>query len=232
MKTYPPLLSNTSLKLLTDCPKCFWRDKVLKIKRPKGIIPGLQRGMDDVIKKYYDQFRNKKVLLHDVNPKVYLFQDQEKLDVWRFWKTGLPRYSYKGIEVMGAIDECGYELIKKNQYLLPVDYKTKEKQVQAGYGDKWYKFQLSLYSYLMKQAKMKVTDYGIIIYYSPDIMKGETLISFNRELEFVKVDYYAVESTIESAINVLKGKEPPSNPECEYCNYYNKIAWDKTSRRR
>jgi len=231
-KGYPPLLSNSSLKLLIDCPKCFWRDKILKIKRPKGIIPGLQQGMDDIIKVYWDSLRKRGIKIHDENPTIYLFEDQVKLDEWRFWKSGLPRYSHKNIEVMGAVDEVGYEKIKKQKYFLPIDYKTKKDQVQAGYGDKWYKFQLSLYSYLMKQAGMKVTDYGMIAYYSPARQQTKTIFHFNEDFEFVKVDYYAIESAIESAIGVLKGKEPQGNPQCEYCQYIDKIIWDKTSRRK
>lgn len=231
--SYLPILSNSSLKEMHRCPRCFWVAKKLKVEKPKGIIPTLQRGMDTVIKEYWDNLRkSKKEVRIDIikEPKIYLYQNQQNLDEWRNWKTGLPRYSNKYVTLMGAIDEIGYEKSGNKKYLLPMDYKTRESGVRDGYGEKWHKLQLSIYSFLLNKAKILCTNYGIPLYYFPEKVIDKNKFSFNRMHEVVLVDYILVEESLDKAIKILEMSKPPeSNPNCEYCNWLNQIIYIKNN---
>src|SRR4030065_1387905 len=50
-------LSNSTLNLFLECPRCFWLQKNKKISRPRGIFPTLPSGMDSVIKQYFNRYR-------------------------------------------------------------------------------------------------------------------------------------------------------------------------------
>ena len=103
-------LSPSALNLFLDCPRCFWLDKLKGIKRPRGIFPSLPGGMDREIKGHFDCFRSKGSLPPELGGEVFsqvrLFADQEKLELWRSWRTGLV-YQDKaaGTFLSGAIDD-------------------------------------------------------------------------------------------------------------------------------
>jgi hypothetical protein len=48
--------SSSTLKLLHECPRCFWLHFHGK-KRPATIFPSLPGGMDAVLKDHFDRFR-------------------------------------------------------------------------------------------------------------------------------------------------------------------------------
>src|SRR3989338_6659737 len=52
------MLSPSALNLFLECARCFWLEKVKKIKRPRGIFPSLPGGMDRIIKTYFDSYRS------------------------------------------------------------------------------------------------------------------------------------------------------------------------------
>src|SRR3989338_1065151 len=106
----PPIkLSPSTLNLFLECPRCFWLDKVKNIKRPRGIFPSLPGGMDRVIKAYFDTFRAKSVLPPELDggnfEGVKLFSDQDRLERWRSWKTGLVYRDGDGSVLGGALDD-------------------------------------------------------------------------------------------------------------------------------
>ncbi|MBI4441132.1 hypothetical protein HY639_03120 [Candidatus Woesearchaeota archaeon] len=55
-------LSPTSLDMYNDCPKCFWLKMNKKIDRPDTPFPSLPSGMDKVIKRHFDAYRQQHLL--------------------------------------------------------------------------------------------------------------------------------------------------------------------------
>jgi len=78
-------LSPTSLSLFEECPLCFWLKIVKKISRPESPASTLPRGMDLLIKKYFDYYRKLKELPPEIKGKVRgsLLPDQQLIDEWQ-----------------------------------------------------------------------------------------------------------------------------------------------------
>lgn len=78
-----------------------------------------------MIKIHFDTFRAKRTLPGELNGKdfegIELFRDQEQLEKWRSWRTGLVYWDNDGSSLSGALDDL---LVKDGQYI-PFDYKTK-----------------------------------------------------------------------------------------------------------
>jgi len=124
-------LSPSALNLFLDCPRCFWQEKNLGIKRPRGIFPSLPGGMDLVIKKYFDLYRKKGMLPPELEGKVEgkLYPEMDILERWRSWKHTNLKYEDEssGAVLSGALDDC---LLDKGFYI-PLDYKTRGGPLQG-----------------------------------------------------------------------------------------------------
>jgi len=55
----PFKISPSSISLMNECPRCFWLDKHKVWIRPNGIFPSLPSGMDSILKKHFDKFRDR-----------------------------------------------------------------------------------------------------------------------------------------------------------------------------
>ncbi|MBI4056218.1 MAG: PD-(D/E)XK nuclease family protein, partial [Elusimicrobia bacterium] len=162
------LLSPSALNLFHDCAHCFWQEKVMGIKRPRGIFPSLPGGMDRVIKSYLDTFRAKNTLPPELQSQedfsgIRLFSHQAQLEKWRNWRTGLS-YEEAAIQVVlsGALDD----LLVKDGLYIPFDYKTKGSVTTPEDAIRYYQNQLDCYALLLKENKMPLAGYAFLLYYS------------------------------------------------------------------
>ena len=225
MAKWNPVVSNTTLKELIRCPRCFWLKKVKKVQFPKGIMPGLPNGMDETIKRYHDDLRAKSKKAVKLPYQIYLYRNQGNINEWRDWKRGLPRLTKSGIDLMGAIDDMGYEEYSKKNYLVPIDFKTKENRPRDGYADKWYKLQGSVYTYLLKKAGYDVANHCLVIFYSPDELKKNGVdFKFDVVYQMINCDDEMVEELFDRAIRIMKSKKaPPRSPVCDVCEYVEQV---------
>jgi len=138
--------SPSSLKLLRECPRCFWLHFHGK-KRPASIFPSLPGGMDKVLKEHFDRFRMQGTLPPELKVDAQLYPDQAQLDIWRNWRTGLS--VTKGAHALsGAVDE----LLLVDGKIVVLDYKTRGypvKEETPGFSQD----QLDLYTYLRERAR-------------------------------------------------------------------------------
>jgi len=81
----PLSLSPSSISLFIECPRCFWLDRVKGVKRPSGPFSSLPNGMDRVLKRHFDLHRGDNTPPEELEGRFRgrLFQDIEKLKVWR-----------------------------------------------------------------------------------------------------------------------------------------------------
>src|SRR3989338_6047630 len=103
----PFKFSPSSLRLLEDCPRCFWLHFNKNIKRPDSIFPSLPSGMDRILKVHFDSFMKKGMLppeLHSLNGEVKLFDDENLLKIWRNNLKGITWSDEDSNLFRGAID--------------------------------------------------------------------------------------------------------------------------------
>jgi len=214
-------LSASTLNLLNDCPRCFWLKFKKKKERPRGIFPTLPSGMDNVIKKYFDTYREKNELpkeLQEEIPNSTLYPDHENIRKWRDWRTGLNYTSPKGIKLIGAFDDI---VVHKDDTISPLDYKTRGFPPKSIIdSEKYYGLQLSVYSFLLKQNKYKISGQGYLIYYYPKEIKDNGIVQFNiKPVRIGEDPKYAIDMCTKALEILESDKIPKASPGCEYCSY-------------
>lgn len=215
----PISLSPSTISLFLDCPRCFWRHMVPKIRRPSGAFPSLPAGMDRVLKEHFDKHRNTGTVPEELEGKFKgkLFSDMEKLNVWRNNFRGL-RYTDKnsGIILMGALDDL---FVTEDGLYAPLDFKTR------GYPRKentheYYQHQMDIYSFLLEKNGMKPADFAILIFYHPISVNEEHHVEFDPDAIKVRVDRKRGEKIFLDAIECLHlEEEPEPGPNCDWCTY-------------
>ena len=184
-------LSRSKIDLFIECPRCFYVDNRLGIKRPLGFPFTLNSAVDTLLKKEFDLYRKGGHVtstcptFHPLIKKygvdavpVY----HEELEKWRTNFTGI-QYHHKptNLIITGAIDDLWQN--SKGEYIV-VDYKatSKNDKIEAMDED-WhegYKRQMEIYQWLLRQVGLKVSDTGYFVYCNGDTAKE----TFNAKLEF------------------------------------------------
>src|SRR5882757_10884244 len=81
----PFKVSRSKIELYKQCPRCFWLDVRLKIKRPEGPPFNINKAIDELFKKEFDGYRAKAIphplmVQYEVNAIPFA---HEKLNDWR-----------------------------------------------------------------------------------------------------------------------------------------------------
>jgi len=213
--------SPTSLSLFKECPRCFWMDKVKKIKRPRGIFPSLPGGMDAVLKKYFDIYRKNGKLPPEIDNKVEgsLFSDMKKLDNWRNWRKCELQYidDKNDACLTGALDDC----IVKDGFYVPLDYKTRGWALKENPA-KYYQLQLDCYCLMLESSGCKTCKKGYLVFYWPLAVTEDGIVKFHVEPILLSTDIGNAKDMVAKASNILNSDVPPVQGEsCQYCAYLN-----------
>lgn len=210
------LSPTTGLNLFSECPKCFWLHFNEDVHRPRGIFPSLPGGMDLVIKKYFDQYRD--TLPPELRGKIpgALMADLDLLEQWRNWKKGLEYYDkMKNAVLFGAIDDC----LTDGDFYVPLDYKTRGSAPHEGDSEKYYGTQLDAYSLLLEENGYKTKGFAFLIYYYPSQVLEEGLVKFVIQPIKVETDTKRARRTFRAAVDLLRGPMPKHHSDCEYCSW-------------
>ncbi len=215
----PYRLSPSSLKLYTDCPRCFWLKHNEKIERPRGIFPSMGSKLDLIIKNHFDNFRpDIPPELDDTEAEEYmLFNNTEKLKEFRNPFKGLRYEDGQGNILMGAVDE----LIIKDNKIAVLDYKTR------GYPPKedtytYYQNQLNIYSFLLEKNNYQTHNHAFLLFYFPSNIDDFNNIEFSTELVKLDINKKAGVSLFENALDTLYSSEPAPQ-ECGFCELANTL---------
>lgn len=218
-------LSPSSVGLFKECPKCFWLYIKKRLHRPRGPFPSLPGGMDEVIKKYFDQYRKMGKLPPELEGKVSgkLAGDLAWIEKWRDWQK-VPPYLNKslGVKVRGGLDDC----LQDGNVLIPLDFKTRG-YPPKGNSEKYYQHQLDIYALLLAENREEphpVANFGYLLYYYPQKVKEKGRIDFATELVKLETSLQRAKDLIKNAVAVLKGPEPESHSQCEYCLWHRLIS--------
>lgn len=216
----PIKVSPSSVSSLLECPRCLWLQVNENIKRPRGIFPSLPDGMDNVFKKYFDEYRGKNKLPPEIEGKVEgtLFTDAKQLHAWREFNFGrggiraeIPEYN---MMLSGAIDDL---MVSPGGKLIPFDFKTRGYPAKEDTHEH-YRHQLDLYSLLFKKNGMEPAEYGYLLFFWPNSYNlGQA--SFKTQVIRMDVSPSRGLATLERVHTIVTGPMPQSHETCEYCVY-------------
>ncbi|MFA6534445.1 MAG: PD-(D/E)XK nuclease family protein [Patescibacteria group bacterium] len=223
--TEPFKLSRSKIDLFLNCPRCFYLDRRLGVKRPEGFPFNLNSAVDKLLKKEFDIHRAREQahpLMKAYKLKLIPFS-HAKLDEWR--------ENFKGVQflhrstnflVTGAVDDLWTD---GKGTIFVVDYKATSKTSEVNMDADWqigYKRQMEVYQWLLRQNGFKVSDTGYFVYCNGTTDRA----AFDARLEFdIKIILYTgnaswVDGALADAKECLiSDKVPPAAPECEYCSF-------------
>jgi len=215
----PFKLSPSTLSLFSECPRCFWLAFRKDVKRPAGIFPSLPSGMDAVLKTHFDSYMEKGELPPELKSlddgKLKLFDDAEKLKIWRSNFKGIQWKDKEGNILRGAIDN----LLKKGEKLIVLDFKTRGFPLKEDTAEH-YQNQLNLYNLLFRKNGYKTEDYAYLLFYHPTAVNKKGEVVFHTDLVKMEIDVTAAEELFNNALRVLESDEVPApSTECQYCGW-------------
>jgi len=212
----PYKLSPSSLSLMEECPRCFWLDKHNVWKRPTGIFPSLPSGMDNILKTHFDKFRDKGELPPELRESeckhgCKLFDDAEKLRIWRNNLKGISFEDKNGNILHGAVDN----LLMKGKKIIVLDYKTRGFPLKEDTHEH-YQNQLDIYNFLLRKNGYETEDYAFLLFYVPKEVTPTGEVIFDTTLKKMKIDTKNAESIFNKAIKLLDEECPEKC--CEWCD--------------
>lgn len=216
-------LSPSKLNLFNECPRCFHDAYTSECPRPRGIFPSLPGGMDLVMKKYFDQFREKLPTGLEGKLPGVLMSDTSLLKRWRFWKTG-PTYfdTERNIQLVGALDDC----LVDNGFYIPLDAKTKGSEPKDD-GSQYYQTQLDCYNLMLEAQGLRVRDEGWLVYIYPMTVAINNIPLEGNELNVVfgtkpfklACSRERAKEIVIKAAECSRGPRPKAADTCEHCQY-------------
>jgi hypothetical protein len=225
-------ISRSKIDFFLECPRCFWLDRRLGIKRTS--IPSflINQAIDDLLKKEFDIYRAKK------EPHPYMVAagvdaipfSHPKLDDWRHVFTGV-QYLHEptNLLIFGAVDDLW---VNKDGEVIVVDYKAtaKEKEIKdldpsPGWHDA-YRKQMEIYQWLLRGNDLKVSDTGYFVYANGTSSEPtfDGVVKFRVNTFPYKGDSLWVDKTLVELKACLEGEIPavgngPLGNGCEFCAY-------------
>jgi len=154
--------------------------------------------------------------------KGFVLYTGSDLNKMRNWKSNpMCMMDVNGNMIVGAFDDLLHN--PETGELCFLDYKTKGKEPDQNYVEKYYQTQLNIYTRFLELGGKKVAPFGVFLYFWP-VTSGSGLLDFQFKPFFLKPDTNAAEELFKDAIRCLSGPLPPANPNCEYCAFVAKRA--------
>lgn len=222
----PYRVSRSGIDLFLNCPRCFYLDKRLGIKRPSGPPFTLNSLVDALLKKEFDVHRATATahpLMKTYGIDAVPYQD-ERMDEWRdSLRRGITYvHPATNLKITGGVDDVW---VTPAGELIVVDYKATSKATEVNIDAPWqiaYKRQMEVYQWLLRRNGFEVSNTGYFVYCNGD----QDREAFDGRLEFtIKVIPYTgndawIEPTINELHACLCAEVVPSPPAtCEYCRY-------------
>lgn len=207
-------LSHSALEELNRCPRCFWLSYKEGIKLPEGIQSRLANRFDNILKKYFENYRQQDKLPPLVEGKIK----------GRLKKPFKEAYFYpfdQDYGFYGKLDEC---LVDDDGNHIPVDFKTSSSDPREKETLSAYQNQIDEYLFLLEENGLKVANFGYLIYFFPE-MTIELSNGFPMIIHIVKIERKTkdIKKRIEKAINILKSSIPNPSEDCVYCRWFEKV---------
>ena len=205
-----PSLSATTLKLFQECTRCFWQHVNQRIERPRGPFPSLPSGIDRVLKGYFDTYRQEGTLPPLVRGKI-----QGRLATHPM-TLGF-NDPQTGARLWGKLDDS---LILPDGRIAPLDHKTRASAPDSiAYSEKYYRFQMDVYTLLLEQNGHKTSRTAYLVYYFPVDGALHEGFPFELAVHEVVTDPERAYNVFRAGSRCLTGDRPSSSDGCEYCRW-------------
>lgn len=227
-------VSRSKIDLFLNCPRCFWLDARLKIKRPSSPPFRINSAIDELFKKEFDVHREGQTvhpLCETYGLKLVPFK-HEKMDEWRDALRRGVTYLHEptNLLITGGVDDIWVDL--DNDELVVVDYKATAKNGEVSLDAGWqigYKRQIEVYQWLLRNNGFKVKNTGYFVYTNASLeAEGfKDTLAFKTKI----IDYDGNDSWVEQTIFDMKqcldsDTMPPvgrnvmdQSKPCEFCDY-------------
>jgi len=229
-QTAPFKVSRSKIELFMQCPRCFWLDARLRIKRPDSPPFNINKAIDELLKKEFDSYRadaKPHPIMTDNQIKAVPYQHKD-LDRWRHNFTGVSTvYAPANFHVFGAVDDVW---VDDDGSLIVVDYKATAKSSDVSIDSAWqisYKRQMEVYQWLLRQNGFDVSDTGYFVYTNGRLDSD----GFHDRLEFTTklIPYVGDDTWVEPTLMSMKRclddeNMPPIGTaamggDCDFCSY-------------
>lgn len=225
----PYKVSRSKIELYMQCPRCFWLDARLKIRRPDGPPFNINKAIDELLKKEFDIYRAKgeaHPLMIEYKVKAVPYQHAD-LSKWRENFVGVATvHEPTNLYVFGAVDDLW---VTPDGRVIVVDYKATAKDREVGIDSDWqisYKRQMEVYQWLLRANGFTVHSTGYFVYCNGRL----DLDGFNDRVEFrTKIIPYTgddawIEPTLQKMKQCLEGDMPAigvaaMGGPCDFCTY-------------
>lgn len=222
-------LSRSKIELFMQCPRCFWLDVRLKIKRPSGPPFQINKAIDELLKKEFNVYRQKgkpHPMMIDNQIKAVPMQHND-LDKWRQNFTGVATlHKPTNLHIFGAIDDIW---VDDSGQVMVVDYKATAKAAEVSLDAEWqagYKRQMEIYQWLLRQNGLNVSDTAYFVYTNGrlDLDGFFDRVEFRTKIIPYTGDASWVEPTIVKMKEYMEGDMPAVGKaamggDCDFCAY-------------
>ena len=210
-----PQLSASTLKVFQECPRCFWLHLNKKIERPRGPFPSLPSGMDLVLKRYFDRYREAGSLPELLGGQLTGTLIKQPLTMGFTDPT-------QGARLWGKLDDS---LILLDGRHAPLDHKTRASSPDGvSYTEKYYKFQMDVYSLLLERNQFPISRTAYVVYYYPLDGELHTGFPFGVTIHQVATDPESAYRVFCDAAKLLTGPMPPAGGPCEFCRWAQQVV--------
>ncbi|MEN3045853.1 MAG: PD-(D/E)XK nuclease family protein [Candidatus Hydrothermales bacterium] len=209
------VISPSRINLYISCPRCFYLEVRMKIKRPVEYFPGIPALLDKIFKEITQELKEKDLPFYfkkyGIKGKLKSIKLQEK------------EIQNTNLILRGVPDEI---IESEEKKLIALDYKTSSKfpenlplPVQI---------QLDSYHLLFKLNSYEAEEKGYVFYFVPYYSKLEKRIRWRAKLYSHKINYRRLHKFIFEIDRLLREDEiPKQSKSCPYCNYVENV--NKTS---
>ncbi len=221
----PHRISRSKIDLFVECPRCFYLDQRLGIKRPDSPPFSLNNAVDLLLKKEFDVHRKNKsahplMVHHHIDAVPF---DHRDLEVWRdALRSGIEYlHSPTNLSVRGGVDDVW---VNSSGELIIVDYKATSKTSEINLDAEWqdgYKRQMEVYQWLFEKNGFAVSKTGYFVY----VNARQDREGFDERLDFEThlLPYTGNSAWIEPVIFKIKeclvGDLPSPDEVCAFCAY-------------
>lgn len=217
----PYRFSRSKLEMFLACPRCFYLDRRLGIKRPFVPPYTLNMAVDALLKKEFDCYRDA------IEPHPWMIANGT-ITVpfsfpasWREHSQGVERqHEGTNLIVHGAVDDVWVN----SKGLMVVEYKATSTSREVTLDDEWkqsYKRQVEIHQWLIRGNGYSVSNTAYFVYANA----RQDRDGFGDRLEFDTklIEYEGDDSWVDAAVTAawecLESDLPDSNPKCEWCSY-------------
>lgn len=222
-------ISRSKIELFIQCPRCFWLEARLKIKRPSGPPFQINKAIDELFKKEFDTYRSAKKahpLMTENSIEAIPFY-HEDLNKWRHNFTGVSTLNEStNLYIFGAIDDVW---IDNDGKLIVVDYKATSKGSEVSLDADWqisYKRQMEIYQWLLRQNHFEVNNRGYFVYTNGRLDADGFFDKLEFKTKIIPYDGNSdwIDDTLLSLKQCLEGEIPKVGTaamggDCEFCTY-------------